>query len=349
MLPEVASYDQIVRGGHALMQHLLQKERSLIIDEGHYLRHLSRRTVQILGKDGYARRCQHVWIGSGTPTPKHPAELWPTLAALWPQLMADHGLFTRVDFEERFCVKKYMGIFNGRPRYKVMAVQNEDNLKEILAEIMLRRTLADLGGDVPTLDWQITRVDSTDVYVEDMVRKLPLDDLESIAQDMHIARMRRRLGALKAGPVIELITSEMRDEPTRKIAVFAHHRTVLTELADQLFEFEPAYIDGDTPPTERDIQLDAFQNDPNCRIFIGQNLACQTGIRLDAADTAILVEPDWTRDVNVQLANRIVDAARPGRRCVVQFIALANTLDEAIIATNKREAEMAYRIYAEKP
>ena len=350
----VASYDAVMRGGNALMKDFLigKGVTAMIVDEAHYLGNRdSKRTNQVLGIDGYARRMDTVWALSGTPIPKRPTQLWPILAALFPARMLDAGIKTMKDFSLRFEVTTQR-FARGAMRDKVVGVKNADELRALIGPAMLRRTLSDLGGDVPELDWQVLRVDADTEEITDdatwrnVVAALEDGSLERIASDPHVARMRRRIGEVKCLGVADLVVEELRDDPTKKVVVFAHHRSVLDalELAFVAAKIGIAYIDGGTTPSKRDEEIEAFQNDPNVRIFLGQNIACQTGIRLDAADTAILVEPDWTAVVNEQLGNRVIDTQRPGRKCVVQMVALANTIDEGIVSQNRREVRMVSEI-----
>lgn len=349
----VASYDAIMRGGHELMKRMILDVgvTRLILDEAHYLGSIdAKRTIQILGRNGYARRMETVWALSGTPIPKRPSQMWATLSTLFPEVMLDRGMKTMDDFRNAFEIFLPRWA-RGMMRLKAIGTKNEKILREILATVMLRRTLADLGGDVPSLDWHVVTVDGeqTDIGCTVDLASMMADrtsdgTLEGIANDPQVARMRRRLGELKAEPVAAMIGDELRADPHKKLVVFAHHRDVLHTLRDALEEFLPAYIDGTTDLYDRDRMITSFQNQPECRVFVGQNIACCTGIRLDAADTIIMVEPDWTAVVNEQLGNRVIDPERPERKCVVQMIALGGTLDEGIVRQNRRETLMVAEI-----
>ena len=102
-----------------------------------------------------------------------------------------------------------------------------------------------------------------------------------------------------------------------------------------------AYVDGDVAARGRDLAIDRFQTDPSCRLFVGQNIACQTGVTLTAARRVFLVEPDWTGVVNHQLGHRVARIGQQARHCIAHVICLAGTIDEAIINRNMRELRMA--------
>lgn len=350
---QIYSYDEIVRGGNALMKDLILKHGidGLILDEAHYLKHAtSRRTLQLLGKDGYARRLETVWPASGTPLPRNPAEIWTLLSTLRPDIPLTRGVKTLAQFISRYCVVRG-GFVRGQWREKIVGVKDETlhELQEMLSEFWQVR---ENGQDVPKIWWQVIRLNgAADVYdgnpldaqMRSTVRFVQerVEELASIAEDRYVARMRRRLGELKVGPVAEMLSSQLAASE-EKVAVFAHHRSVLAGLRQQLMPFGLAYIDGDTSEKQRDAEKARFINDPRCRVFIGQNIACSTGMDglQHVTNRAVLVEPDWLADVNYQLGHRVARLGSTFGSAIVQMIALADTLDESIVAQNKRETEM---------
>lgn len=351
----IVSYDAIVRGGVPLLVALVREKQidALVLDEAHYLKNgASQRAKLLLGINGYAPRLPNVYAASGTPVPKNPSELWTTLASLFPAIAAEHKLRTFDDFVRRFCVVRE-STFRGKWVERILPeVKNADEFRELLGKFMLRRTLDDVGLDVPALQWQTLRLDGNDGGLSfwgcteqnngytDLRTKIDGDDLEAIARDPELARMRRRLGELKLAPTITLLENQLTDS-NEKLVVFAYHRAVLEGLREQLKPFGVAYIDGDTAASGRDRAIDDFQTNPKTRVFIGQNIACQTGITLTAARRAFLVEPEWTADVNEQLGRRVARIGQTAERCIAHMICLAGSLDEAIIERNNRERRMA--------
>jgi len=349
----VYSYEEVTRGGLQLMAKLMKvRPDLLIVDEHHYCKHVdAKRTQVVFGKDGYANRIPAVWMASGTPMPKaNPLEIWPPLARCFFPLLQQAGLTTADRFRDAFCVtvEKWVPAL-GRTTRKVVGVKDAARLDALVADVRLRRTLADVSDDVPALDFQLLTVDRgtpregadgpTLARVAAMIEQ---DRLDAIADEPHVTTMRRLLGEQKAGPVGYLLRDQLADDATGgKVCLFAHHRSVLEPLRALLADYGLVYVDGDTTPKARDAAIDAFQTDPAVRVFLGQSKACETGITLDAATRAVLVEPSWTASDNVQLGNRIMNTRTAGVRRTVEMVALAGTLDEAIVAANRRETQMA--------
>lgn len=347
--PYVESYDTITRGGYTIMARYLREERidGLILDEAHYLKHASSaRTKMILGRDGYARRLEVVWPASGTPLPKNPAEIWTVLSSLFPGVALSHGLRTYDDFLEKHCIVQHI-YARGEMRRKVVGVKPETQaeLQAMLGKVM---RVGKPMNDVPALHWQTIRLDGgatmqdfADSVTPQLIQHLDAGTLEEIANDPHVSRMRRRLGELKVAPVAEMVSSQLANS-NEKLVIFAHHTGVLAGLAELLRTFEPVVVDGSTSDRARDAARSRFMDDERCRIYIGQNQAAGTGNDglQKVANRAILVEPSWTAAENVQMGRRIARYGTIGGHGVAQMIALAGTLDEAIVAQCNRETRM---------
>lgn len=348
--PAVKSYEEIVIGGNGLMRDLIgeYKVDSLVVDEAHYLKHpMAKRTQQIFGVDGYARRLPVVLPASGTPIPKNPLEFWPVLATLFPEVAIEHGIRSTADFKERFCTIRQVWTRRAL-REKVMPeIRNVDEFRAILGKVMIARSLEEVGLDVPAIQWQLARIDPDvprgDIPVDEghVRAAIEANDLASIANDPHVARMRRRLGELKAPIVAKMLVDQLHDS-TEKIVVYAHHKAVLDTLEAHLKPFGVARIDGDVLPKDRELARERFLFNIGTRVFLGQNMACQTG--LDGlqivAKRAVMAEPDWTATVNYQLGKRLARIGQEGDRVIVQMVALAGTLDEAIVKQNVKETRL---------
>jgi SWI/SNF-related matrix-associated actin-dependent regulator 1 of chromatin subfamily A len=353
--PHIESFEEITMGGLAHMaNHIYGREPidGLVIDEFMKVKHpTSLRAQLIAGNDGYARRLEHVIALSGS-IPRHAGELYTTLVSLAPHLLSGAGIKTREQFMSRYTERRFFRA-NGQMREKVVGQKNVGELQHLLDVVMIKRDLPDVGLDVPKVWWQQMRVDADGFPMIDEMGRVETNaavtaalregTLADIAEDPYIARMRRRIGELKAPAVVEALRDQL-EGTGEQIVVFAHHRSVLEILKEGLYEhgLGISYIDGDTSRDDRDAEVKAFQAGKR-RVFIGQNIACQYSLTLTAAHRVVLVEPDWTADVNYQLGQRIARIGSTAERCIGQLVVLAGTLDEAIVRQNEREL----RQYAE--
>lgn len=349
--PWVWSYDELVYRGEAEREKILRGLRPdvLILDEAHYLKSpTSKRAKLILGKSGYARRVPHVWAATGTPMPKHPGELWNLLVSLFPEVVTSRGFTTREQFEEHFCIRVKRNAGRGS-FWKVLGMRNGGELREILDATMLRRTFAEIAPTAQQMVWQQLILEGTaptiapPETISQVVAAMEDERLALLKTDPEVARMRRKLGEYKAPLAAKHILETMEEEHTLKVAVFAHHHSVLDVLENAFRPLGVVRVDGTTSDGKRVSLIDKFQTSDDVRVFLGQNIACMTGITLDAAEVAFLVEPDWTAVVNQQVGNRIMNV-RDGIARSVQIVSLAGTLDEGIGRLNRREVLMQQEV-----
>lgn len=350
--PVALSFDVITRRG---LEFALEQfaGRPIIVDEFHRGRIMSsQRTQWLFGNNGLVRGWQQpVWMLSGTPSVRNPLDLWPALCAGWPDLMAHYGFLTSEQWLQRTCEVQPRSVWrNGRyvREDKIVGVKDAAIVKEILSRTMLRRTLDDVGLDVPAVFHQELPVlvqDMNDDIDEEVVKRLFFDaaltgdGLEAIKNDPHWARYRRRLGEAKVLPLIAEVAEQL-ENSDEKLVIFAHHTKVLYDLVQGLDRFGVAFIAGETSGFNRIVEIDRFQSDPQCRVFIGQNHACAESITLTAARRVLLLEPDPVAGVNAQLVQRVARIGSTASRCIAQWVVAEGTLDRQIVAQNIRETEM---------
>lgn len=335
----IASYQHLVMS-EALRSNLQTLRPELVIlDEAHFVANpRSKRTRYTIGRDGIVRG-RRVWFASGTPMPRNPIDLYPVLASTWPHLLTSLGIRTLRQYTDHFCVWRETSY---GPR--VFGVKHGDDLRAILAHVMLRRTLADVAIELPELRWETVLVDPTPETRSELNGMWVPHDLTGaidlggpLPDEPHLAELRRAIGVLKAPYAAEYIANEMQDG--HKVVVFAYHLDVLDILEEALRPEGVARVDGGTTLELRDTRISRFQNDPGCRVFLGQINACATGITLTAAHKVVIVEPAWGAHVNLQAGKRI---HRIGQRegCSVRFLSLAGTIDEAVMGVHAREVRM---------
>jgi SNF2 family DNA or RNA helicase len=114
-----------------------------------------------------------------------------------------------------------------------------------------------------------------------------------------------------------------------KILVFSQFVQFLRLMRErfQAQKLDHAYLDGSSQ--DRSAQVERFQKDPNCRIFLISLKAGGYGLNLTAADSVILADPWWNPAVESQAIDR---AHRIGQQKVVNAyrLAIRGTVEERI-------------------
>lgn len=301
-----------------------------ILDEAHYAKGTSsRRTLAALGLAKMSRRA---WLLSGTPMPNNPTELWPPIKALWPHLAAEHGITTAAHWRDHF-TRWRPTEYGPRP----YAVKNGAQLRAMLDGIMLRRHLEEVGIELPPLRVDLFRLPKDRAAGEALAE---YEDAEA-DETVYTSTLRRLLGTMKAPLIAQQLVEELEAGAYEKIVVLYYHRDTGEALRRAFGNagFTVAGFDGSTPQRDRKVQIDAFQTQPDVRVFLAQQTAAGIAINLHAASEIVLVEPAWSPDDNAQAIARIHRIGQD-QPCRARIFTIAGTLDERIMTTVTRKVKM---------
>jgi SNF2 family DNA or RNA helicase len=136
------------------------------------------------------------------------------------------------------------------------------------------------------------------------------------------------------------IVAELRDSSHRALVFsqFVDHLTILRrDLEEEGIAYQ--YLDGSTPPKERQQRVAAFQSGQG-ELFLISLKAGGVGLNLTAADYVIHMDPWWNPAVEDQASDR---AHRIGqtRPVTVYRLVAANTIEEKIVALHHQKRDLA--------
>jgi SWI/SNF-related matrix-associated actin-dependent regulator of chromatin subfamily A-like protein 1 len=324
-----------------------------IFDEAHFLKSIkAKRTKAVYGsiaERGLIAQCKHRWMLSGTPAPNNPVELFPMCRSLFPDSFRrqDGRVMSYWDFVGKFCLTKEDGF--GK---KIIGGKNLGELKARLAPHMLRRKKEDVLKDLPSIMFDTLYLPPQSLSLpaeeEELVRSAlaspePMRALEGAAQ--HVAKLRRLLGTAKVSALSSWLVDQI-EGGLKKVVVFAHHKSVIAGLEAALLGVSDiAKIDGSTPATERYKEVERFQNDPKCKVFIGQLQAAGTGITLTAASELIFAEYSFVPGENEQAAMRVHRIGQKNN-VLIRYAVVSDSLDERIAAVVRRKSAVISQVFA---
>lgn len=335
----------------------------LITDEAHYIKsRKAQRTKAIAGDPvrrtkGLADVAAYWWPASGTPAPNNAAELWPILRK-GGVFNGDYWAFVR-----EFCLTVDSGF-----GLQIVGLnkKNLPRLKKLLASCMIRRKKADVMSELPEITYGYLTVKPAEVDTNLWFPEAAFGDYKTVLNELkkqtqsivsvigtcdshsaqlqalqalqgtNTALLRRFIGLAKVPPVVDVVREEL-EAGLDKVVLFAKHRDTLRFMLDQLQEYHPMLIYGGTPAAKRGRKIDRFQNDPTCRVFLGQIQAVGTGVNLTAASSVIVVEPDWSPASNAQAVMRVHRMGQE-RPVTVRFVKAAGAAaDEHIVKLLKKK------------
>jgi len=354
----VVSYDLLA---NEKLRNVLKARRwdVLVLDEAHYLKERSaKRTKAVYGHakyPGLMHSADRVWRLTGTPAPNDASELYTHLKSA--------GIERRPywDFVFDFCAG-----FEGDYGYKITGHKNTDRLKQLLAQFMLRRKKDDVLTQLPKITFSQVTVERAPVDLDPwfyenwkpigipaFLKELETQDktlkasLEAIKRGHHYnfesdlklldsyakstSTLRRYIGLAKLPRCLDIIEEELKSGELQKIVLFAVHQQVVEQTRFRLRKFKPVTLYGGTPQWKRQKHIDEFQNNPRCRVFIGNIQAAGTGITLTAANEVAFLESDWVPANNAQAVMRVHRIGQT-RVCRARFFVCAGSVDEQVMA-----------------
>lgn len=359
----VVNYDKL-QNVHFLESLCGKRWGAIVADEAHVLKTPSARRTRAVYGGGRAKgrrlldSTERFWPLTGTPMPNHPAELWAHAYNLWPDAIRYNGeVMDLQTYEAGYC-----NVIEGEFGKKIVGGRNLEELRQRLSPHMnrLKRkevlTLPPLRIDSWPLDMEIAGAACSTPDAGELCEKLHrfgrIETLDNATLDallacinaewLPLATLRRETGILKSLASAILLKEEL-GSGTQKVVAFAQHLDCIRILTHGLGGFEPAIIHGGVPAGKRQHEIDRFNEDPKCRVFIGQLQAAGSSINLQAADNVVFVEASWSPGENDQALSRVYRAGQT-KPVFVRFTYLGGSVDETVNRALARKAAMIAQV-----
>lgn len=306
----------------------------LILDEAHYIKNPQSKRYKYIAHaliPNWNQLKLKLFL-TGTPIQNRPKEIYPLVKLTKPKILEPYHEFRK--FALRYCDAKM-----GKWGFDYSGSSNEEELglRLALGGAIIRRKKEKVLPQLPdkTMTMLVFEGNATvkrivkkhDIHFDfDTIMKSP--EFWSKNPNEHIATARKELGLARLEESIINVIEML--ESVDKVVVFAWHREVMEGLEEALKEYNPAVISGKTRSETRQAEVDKFQNDPTCRVFIGNILAAGVGITLTAASHIEFVETSWVPGEIFQAVDR---CHRIGQKSAVsaRFHVVKDSIDEAVI------------------
>jgi SWI/SNF-related matrix-associated actin-dependent regulator of chromatin subfamily A-like protein 1 len=232
-----------------------------------------------------------------------------------------------------------------------------DNLEELNARlkssIMLRRLKDEVLKDLPAKVRDVVELDAESRAIRSLLReeraiwqRIGIDPAQEYASTIlsmagdnseafeQLSTIRRETAVLKAPLVVEHLLDAI--DSSGKVVCFMHHKESIAIVREAFPGC--AVVVGETPSGGRQEQVDRFQQDPSCQLFLGSRAAAE-GITLTAAAHVVLAEWFWEPGIISQMEDR---CHRIGQKdsVLVQHLVLAGSLDAAMAKTVVRKQRL---------
>lgn len=299
--------------------------KTLILDECQQIKNPNSKRAMAV-KD-IAGQVPHVIALSGTPIKNNGREYFTILNTLDPKNFHSEHEFI-MDFLEY--EQTQYGL-------KAGGIRDIEKFDEITKDYIIRRVRADVLPDLPTLNRKFVHCDFASDKIEKEYKDLQ-DDFEDFfyknegKADFYthilekINKLRHKAGVNKV-PFCVDFTVDFINDTNRKIVIFTHHIDVADMLeANLVREFNkmrqsgsqignPVRYMGGMNQSNRDLVLETFEKDPNCRVMIASGLASGEGLNLQFCSDCIVLERQWNPANEEQMEGRFIRIGSTCRNC----------------------------------
>ena len=319
----------------------------------------AKRTKNICKLSPYAK---YKRILTGSPVTKSPLDLYKQCDFLAPELLDHTSYYT---FRTRYAVMKTAN-FGGRSVQIVVGYRNLDELAEKL-KVFSYRVLKDDCLDLPpkTFMKRIVKLTSAQEKVYKEMKHLALAEMEGktmttaivLTQLMRLHQITCGHFTADDGTIKDINNNrldellDVLDEVEGKAVIWAHYQHDVERIIERIrkeYAFD-SVVDyyGLTPSSERQQNIEKFQNDDKCRFFVGTTQTGGYGITLTAASTMIYYSNGYDLEKRQQSEARI---DRIGQKFPMTYIDIMaeDTIDERIVKALRKKVNIATQIMGEK-
>jgi SNF2 family DNA or RNA helicase len=284
---------------------------------------------------------------TGTPIENYLDELWSLMNFLNPGLLG-----SREAFQKRFAI----------PIERDRDAHARQALRTLIRPFLLRRTKAAVLSELPPRNEQTITVEMSEperIFYE-ALRQRALETIDALdsakgKRKIHIlaeiTRLRRAccnpalidpgigVPSAKLDAILDLVDELLRNRHRALVfSQFTGHLALLRAALDSR-NIAYEYLDGGTPPADRERRVAAFQAG-GAPLFLISLRAGGTGLNLTAADYVLHLDPWWNPAVEDQASDR---AHRIGqdRPVTIYRLVMQDSIEEKILALHRDKRDLA--------
>ena len=316
----------------------------VILDESQAIKNPS----SIITKAVNGLSCQHRLTLTGTPVENGTLDLWSQMNFINKGLLGSQSTFN----------KQFL-----QPIEKKNDKEKASKLHAMIKPFILRRLKTQVATDLPEKVVQVKYSTMTaeqekcyeevkSYYREKIIKEIHetgaknqqftllrgLTQLRQIANHPKLTEGDYKGDSGKLEDIMHMVRSTVSEG--HKVLIFSQFVRHLGIVRDFLQEesIRYAYLDGNT--SDRQAEVEAFQNDPNIQVFLISLKAGGVGLNLTAADYVFLLDPWWNPAVEAQAIDRAHRIGQENKVIIYKFIT-RNTVEEKIMLLQSKKMALA--------
>lgn len=308
-------------------------------------------------KNGFAltRRAKFKRIATGLPAPQAPFDLWAQLRFI--------GQISGVPFHAFRNKYTIMGGWRGK---QPQGIRNEGELNQLLDSMAFRARRGDWSDRIDN-DYEMMLLDllpqqqvAYQTMEQDMITFVSKH--EFITVEMVISKV-IKLQQISSGFILDEgdvhdltsfaktpkfvdLLDRLENMIVGKVIVVAHYNNTCQKLIELLDKFNPAKIVGSRNMGNVSVesQVAKFNEDPTCKVLVGQSLALKYGFTLIGSavrpcNTLVFYENSYSLDTRAQCEERPQHMAQTTPLHILDYACSA--IEEKVIAALQRKKDVA--------
>ncbi len=316
----------------------------LILDESQYIKNPASKTYKAMVR----LQAQHRLVLTGTPIENSLSDLWAQFNFLNPGLLGNQAFFKR-----EFLT----------PIEKKNDPEKREKLQTLIRPFVLRRTKSEVAKDLPALTEQVRYCtmarNQREFYEKEksFIRNTILQNIENqgveksafvVLQGLTRLRQLANHPAMvgteidpdsgKFNEIFRCLSNLMAEN--HKVLIFSSFVKHLDLLKERIEaeNWKYSLLTGQT--RDRAEVINAFQNDPENRIFLISLKAGGVGLNLTSADYVFIIDPWWNPAAENQAINRAHRIGQDKKVFVYRFIT-EHSIEEKIQLLKERKSSLA--------
>lgn len=351
----VINYESAWRLKDGKVDHLQAFNADMVVcDESQRVKSPSAKQSKAVWKLGDLARFR--LILSGTPIQKDTRDIWSQYRFLDPSVFPmSYG-----SFQSRYAI---MGGFEGRQYIGARNLEELTRKTHACGFRIKKEECLDLPAK--TFEDYPVELDTKTRVLYRTLQKQSIAELESggeVTANHVLVRMlrlqqltggflvddqgeRHQVNTAKLDALRDIVETLVLDEG-KKLIVFSRFLAEMDAIEQMLLpmlskeRLQLVRIDGSVKAKERGGIVQRFQNDPACRVFLGELDACAEGLTLTAAQTVVYYSVNWNYAKYQQSADRVHRIGQTGT-CTYVHLVTPGTIDQKIMAALKSKADLA--------
>ena len=323
----------------------------IILDEAQRIKNFETKTAEAIK----SLPRQHALVLTGTPLENKLEDVYSIVQFLDPDLLSPLWQFAANHF-----------LLSRDKKGKILGYRNLDQLHEKLRPLVIRRRKEEVLDQLPEQVRNDYFIDLHQKQAEihsglsqsllPLLNKKFLTPMDLRRIQMLLLKMRqvcdsthlidRNTHISPKLQELENIVDELVVRNGRKVVIFSEWTTMTALIGMQLSRAGIAFVEltGKVPVPKRQALIDAFTNDPACKVFLSTD-AGSTGLNLQAADAVINFELSWNPAKLNQRIGRINRIGQKAKCINVINLISKYSIEERILAGIKLKSELFNSVF----